>query len=127
MYPTSTSDAWKDLLVSLWVHLLVFYVTFLALFGAPAGSEGRRRSREEEEEEALKRKQLQEEHLSKVSKTIISAIAANVNARCLCVRANDSSWEVYECMRLCADSVWFGKAHSEGGDGKRADQRASRT
>ncbi|XP_035767119.1 actin-binding LIM protein 1a isoform X11 [Neolamprologus brichardi] len=30
------------------------------------GSEGRRRSREEEEEEALKRKQLQEEHLSKI-------------------------------------------------------------
>lgn len=32
----------------------------------PAGSEGRRKSREEEEEEALKRKQIQEEHLSKV-------------------------------------------------------------
>ncbi|KAM3606818.1 uncharacterized protein V6R79_023805 [Siganus canaliculatus] len=30
------------------------------------GSEGRRRSREEEEEEALKRKQIQEEHLSKI-------------------------------------------------------------
>ncbi|XP_027133126.1 actin-binding LIM protein 1a isoform X20 [Larimichthys crocea] len=30
------------------------------------GSEGRRRSREEDEEEALKRKQLQEEHLSKI-------------------------------------------------------------
>ncbi|XP_023818786.1 actin-binding LIM protein 1 isoform X19 [Oryzias latipes] len=30
------------------------------------GSEGRRRSREDEEEEALKRKQLQEEHLSKI-------------------------------------------------------------
>ncbi|XP_029925855.1 actin-binding LIM protein 1 isoform X1 [Myripristis murdjan] len=30
------------------------------------GSEGRRRSREEEEEEALKRKQLQEEHLNKI-------------------------------------------------------------
>ncbi|XP_026164616.1 actin-binding LIM protein 1 isoform X13 [Mastacembelus armatus] len=30
------------------------------------GSEGRRRSKEEEEEEALKRKQLQEEHLSKI-------------------------------------------------------------
>lgn len=38
----------------------------LCLRTAPAGSEGRRRSREEEEEEALKRKQLQEEHLSKV-------------------------------------------------------------
>uniref|UniRef100_A0A1A8CA40 Actin binding LIM protein 1a n=1 Tax=Nothobranchius kadleci TaxID=1051664 RepID=A0A1A8CA40_NOTKA len=33
---------------------------------APLGSEGRGRSREEEEEEALKRKQLQEEHLSKI-------------------------------------------------------------
>ncbi|XP_039995895.1 actin-binding LIM protein 1a isoform X10 [Xiphias gladius] len=33
---------------------------------APIGSEGRRRSREEEEEEALKRRQLQEEHLSKI-------------------------------------------------------------
>lgn len=33
------------------------------------GSEGRRRSREDDEEEALKRKQLQEEHLSKVSPT----------------------------------------------------------
>nr|XP_033469069.1 actin-binding LIM protein 1a isoform X2 [Epinephelus lanceolatus] len=33
---------------------------------AVLGSEGRRRSREEEEEEALKRKQLHEEHLSKI-------------------------------------------------------------
>ncbi|XP_035028323.1 actin-binding LIM protein 1a isoform X2 [Hippoglossus stenolepis] len=33
---------------------------------APIGSEGRRRSREDEEEEALKRKQLQEEHLNKI-------------------------------------------------------------
>ncbi|XP_008428525.1 actin-binding LIM protein 1a isoform X5 [Poecilia reticulata] len=33
---------------------------------AVLGSEGRRRSREEEEEEVLKRKQLQEEHLSKI-------------------------------------------------------------
>ncbi|KAG7511711.1 actin-binding LIM 1 isoform X8 [Solea senegalensis] len=33
---------------------------------APLCSEGRRRSREDEEEEALKRKQLQEEHLSKI-------------------------------------------------------------
>ncbi|KAM3606815.1 uncharacterized protein V6R79_023805 [Siganus canaliculatus] len=33
---------------------------------AVLGSEGRRRSREEEEEEALKRKQIQEEHLSKI-------------------------------------------------------------
>ncbi|XP_019110109.2 actin-binding LIM protein 1a isoform X3 [Larimichthys crocea] len=33
---------------------------------AVLGSEGRRRSREEDEEEALKRKQLQEEHLSKI-------------------------------------------------------------
>ncbi|XP_041804115.1 actin-binding LIM protein 1a isoform X2 [Chelmon rostratus] len=33
---------------------------------AVLGSEGRRRSREEEEEEAMKRKQLQEEHLSKI-------------------------------------------------------------
>ncbi|XP_069395097.1 actin-binding LIM protein 1 isoform X6 [Paralichthys olivaceus] len=32
----------------------------------PIGSEGRRRSREDEEEEALKRKQLQEEHLNKI-------------------------------------------------------------
>lgn len=38
----------------------------LGLCMTPVGSEGRRRSREEEEEEALKRKQLQEEHLSKV-------------------------------------------------------------
>ncbi len=36
------------------------------LFTTLIGSEGRRRSREEEEEEALKRKQIQEEHLSKV-------------------------------------------------------------
>lgn len=41
---------------------------FFGLCLAPVGSEGRRRSREEEEEEALKRKQLQEEHLSKVSR-----------------------------------------------------------
>ncbi|XP_015225464.1 PREDICTED: actin-binding LIM protein 1 isoform X6 [Cyprinodon variegatus] len=33
---------------------------------AVLGSEGRRKSREEEEEEALKRKQIQEEHLSKI-------------------------------------------------------------
>uniref|UniRef100_A0A3Q1B663 Actin binding LIM protein 1a n=1 Tax=Amphiprion ocellaris TaxID=80972 RepID=A0A3Q1B663_AMPOC len=39
---------------------------FFGLCMAPVGSEGRRRSREEEEEEALKRKQLQEEHLSKI-------------------------------------------------------------
>ncbi|KAJ0067068.1 hypothetical protein NL108_009999, partial [Boleophthalmus pectinirostris] len=32
----------------------------------PVGPEGRRRSREEDEEEALKRKQLQEEHLNKI-------------------------------------------------------------
>nr|XP_020453128.1 actin-binding LIM protein 1 isoform X13 [Monopterus albus] len=38
----------------------------VTLFYAPLGSEGRRQSREEEEEEALKRKQLQEEHLSKI-------------------------------------------------------------
>lgn len=42
---------------------------FFGLCTAPVGSEGRRRSREEEEEEALKRKLLQEEHLSKVSET----------------------------------------------------------
>uniref|UniRef100_A0A8C2XLW6 Actin binding LIM protein 1a n=1 Tax=Cyclopterus lumpus TaxID=8103 RepID=A0A8C2XLW6_CYCLU len=39
---------------------------FWVLCMAPIGSEGRRRSREEEEEEALKRKQLHEEHLSKI-------------------------------------------------------------
>lgn len=44
-------------------------VTLLCLSAALTGSEGRRRSREEEEEEALKRKQLQEEHLSKVSES----------------------------------------------------------
>lgn len=49
---------------SLCVHVYVFFVTFGGM--APIGSEGRRRSREEEEEEALKRKQLHEEHLSKV-------------------------------------------------------------
>uniref|UniRef100_A0A3B4THN7 Actin binding LIM protein 1a n=1 Tax=Seriola dumerili TaxID=41447 RepID=A0A3B4THN7_SERDU len=42
------------------------FCNFLGLCTAPIGSEGRRRSREEEEEEALKRKQLQEEHLSKI-------------------------------------------------------------
>uniref|UniRef100_A0A3B4YT09 Actin binding LIM protein 1a n=1 Tax=Seriola lalandi dorsalis TaxID=1841481 RepID=A0A3B4YT09_SERLL len=47
-----------------WVCVLF---NFLGLCTAPIGSEGRRRSREEEEEEALKRKQLQEEHLSKVA------------------------------------------------------------
>ncbi len=31
------------------------------------------------------------------------------------------------CVCVCVDSVWFGEAHSEGGDGKRADQGASRT
>uniref|UniRef100_A0A8C6M6A3 Actin binding LIM protein 1a n=1 Tax=Nothobranchius furzeri TaxID=105023 RepID=A0A8C6M6A3_NOTFU len=41
-------------------------VTLVFLSVAPIGSEGRGRSREEEEEEALKRKQLQEEHLSKI-------------------------------------------------------------
>uniref|UniRef100_A0A8C7YSQ1 Actin binding LIM protein 1a n=1 Tax=Oryzias sinensis TaxID=183150 RepID=A0A8C7YSQ1_9TELE len=40
------------------------------------GSEGRRRSREEEEEEALKRKQLQEEHLSKVRRVRMLFLAA---------------------------------------------------
>lgn len=47
-------------------------VTLLCLSAVLTGSEGRRRSREEEEEEALKRKQLQEEHLSKVSQMIYS-------------------------------------------------------
>uniref|UniRef100_A0A3Q0R7Q6 Actin binding LIM protein 1a n=1 Tax=Amphilophus citrinellus TaxID=61819 RepID=A0A3Q0R7Q6_AMPCI len=45
---------------------MCFVQLFLGLCMAPVGSEGRRRSREEEEEEALKRKQLQEEHLSKI-------------------------------------------------------------
>lgn len=117
---------------------------FLCLFAAPVGSEGRRRSREEEEEEALKRKQLQEEHLSKVSEIIFSSTATNTNVNAhwlfaiylplimspkairawlfpLCL------WHRYECMCLCVDSIWFGKAHPEGGDGKRADQGASRT
>uniref|UniRef100_A0A3B4ZPT7 Actin-binding LIM protein 1-like n=1 Tax=Stegastes partitus TaxID=144197 RepID=A0A3B4ZPT7_9TELE len=44
----------------------VYMCHFFGLCVAPIGSEGRRRSREEEEEEALKRKQLQEEHLSKI-------------------------------------------------------------
>lgn len=44
--------------------------SFSLAISAPAGSEGRRRSREEEEEEALKRKQLQEEQLSKVGETL---------------------------------------------------------
>lgn len=52
---------------------------FLGLFAAPVGSEGRRRSREEEEDEALKRKQLQEEHLSKVSGIIFNSSATNIN------------------------------------------------
>lgn len=45
---------------------------FLCLCTALVGSEGRRRSREEEEEEALKRKQLHEEHLSKVSEIALN-------------------------------------------------------
>ncbi|TKS85331.1 Actin-binding LIM protein 1 [Collichthys lucidus] len=43
-----------------------YSLAVLGLCMVPAGSEGRRRSREEDEEEALKRKQLQEEHLSKI-------------------------------------------------------------
>lgn len=64
-------------------------VTLLCLSAALTGSEGRRRSREEEEEEALKRKQLQEEHLSKVSEIvyswtvkILSPATSFVNLRC---------------------------------------------
>ena len=55
---------------------------FLGLCTAPIGSEGRRRSREDEEEEALKRKQLQEEHLNKVSNK--TATKAYVNKHCPC-------------------------------------------
>uniref|UniRef100_A0A8D3BVC9 Actin binding LIM protein 1a n=1 Tax=Scophthalmus maximus TaxID=52904 RepID=A0A8D3BVC9_SCOMX len=62
------------------VYVCVFIgicsVTSWGFCTAPIGTEGRRRSREEEEEEALKRKQLQEEHLSKVGE--ITAIVTNV-------------------------------------------------
>lgn len=46
-------------------------MTFRPSFAAPAGSDGGRRPREEEEEEVenLKKKQLQEEKLSKVGET----------------------------------------------------------
>lgn len=57
----------RDVCVSLCVRTYEYLCNFLGLCTAPIGSEGRRRSREEEEEEALKRKQLHEEHLSKVS------------------------------------------------------------
>lgn len=60
LYCTSTCEAWC-------LPIYAVYVTFFGFCVAPVGPEGRRRSREEEEEEALKRKQLQEEHLSKVS------------------------------------------------------------
>lgn len=110
---------------------------FLGLCTAPIGSEGRRRSREEEEEEALKRKQLQEEHLSKVSDehkytllllliinllltTCISGgVSLNITSQmCICV------YTIWMCVFV--DSVWFRKAYSEGGDGKRTDQGTSR-
>jgi len=55
------------------VRLCVCQYTCFNFLG-PIGSEGRRRSREEEEEEALKRKQLHEEHLSKVSEITLSYI-----------------------------------------------------
>uniref|UniRef100_A0A3Q3F754 Actin binding LIM protein 1a n=1 Tax=Labrus bergylta TaxID=56723 RepID=A0A3Q3F754_9LABR len=48
------------------LYMCDFMHSLFGLCVAPVGSEGRRRSREDEEEEALKRKQLQEEHLSKI-------------------------------------------------------------
>lgn len=69
--------------VSSWlsIHMLLFIWVFFGLCLEPVGSEGRRRSREEEEEEALKRKLLQEEHLSKVSR-VASPSTNTVNIRC---------------------------------------------
>uniref|UniRef100_A0A673YAB8 Actin binding LIM protein 1a n=1 Tax=Salmo trutta TaxID=8032 RepID=A0A673YAB8_SALTR len=56
-----------DMDLCVWVCVHVFLLAYLWVVYAVLGSEGgRRRSREEEEEEALKRKQLQEEHINKV-------------------------------------------------------------
>lgn len=101
------------------------------LFATSIGSEGRRRSREEEDEEALKRKHLQEEHLSKVSELISSQQVPENHTQSsifnVYLTVQLGYPHVFECMHLCVDSVWFGEAHSEGGDGKRADQGASCT
>uniref|UniRef100_A0A8C5H978 Actin binding LIM protein 1a n=1 Tax=Gouania willdenowi TaxID=441366 RepID=A0A8C5H978_GOUWI len=98
------------------------YVCFL--FGvclSPKGPEGRRKSREEEEEEAMKRKQLQEEHLSKVNtqRSLTPSdtfVESYVGARC-----------TFSCLIVSVDSIRFGEAYSKGGDGKRSDQGTSCT
>lgn len=57
-----------------------FLSFFLVLFENPflvlgrTGSDGRSRSRDEEEDEQLKRRQLQEEHLSKVEGLYIACV-----------------------------------------------------
>lgn len=85
------------------VHLF-----FFGLCLEPVGSEGRRRSREEEEEEALKRKLLQEEHLSKVGR-VASPSTNTVNIRCntsVFPKAFDSCITLMS-MRVCRFSpVW---------------------
>lgn len=83
-------------------------VFFFGLCLEPVGSEGRRRSREEEEEEALKRKLLQEEHLSKVGR-VASPSTNTVNIRCktsVFPKAFDSCVTLMS-MRVCRFSpVW---------------------
>lgn len=54
------------------VHFTWKCIMYVGTVFGLAGTEGRRRSREEEEEDALKRKQLQEEHLNKVNRMILN-------------------------------------------------------
>uniref|UniRef100_A0A3B3DR85 Actin binding LIM protein 1a n=1 Tax=Oryzias melastigma TaxID=30732 RepID=A0A3B3DR85_ORYME len=78
------------------------------------GSEGRRRSREDEEEEALKRKQLQEEHLSKVRRRSTSTKDRNstntTDWECLCrfSRGWESSFSRRRWRSRRSESVTLG-------------------
>lgn len=102
----------------LWVYSHVPCVTFRPSFAAPAGSDGGRHPREEEEVEALKKKQLQEEKLSKVGETFPVFMSQYMSA----------DWCEYMVMNMFLmhiDPIWSGEAHSEGREGERADQGAT--
>lgn len=98
------------------IHLKIFS---LFLFGfiwksfpgsGRTGSDGRSRSRDEEEEEQLKRRQLQEEHLSKVKSVLMLT-------HCLChffsqskqplICINSTCQIMLHCIALFTHAVWI--------------------
>uniref|UniRef100_A0A8C7YXY2 Actin binding LIM protein 1a n=1 Tax=Oryzias sinensis TaxID=183150 RepID=A0A8C7YXY2_9TELE len=69
------------------------------------GSEGRRRSREEEEEEALKRKQLQEEHLKTTQSASCHIPAVSPDVSHLTARMSKISQSGCFCVLACASDL----------------------